>query len=136
MNIKYNNMDNVSSKNGIEDTNLEYINVKTNNNPIQPIAKIADKWIRLDEEPKWKKQYPAKTTCLNWGTDGIYKDINNTDNNNISTPGVRWSKAHEPLQPKYWINNYAKDGNNCGSNAWLFDNVSDVNGTFIGGSKR
>ena len=149
---------------GITDSSLEYINIKSGSldAPYLENGRQYNKWPTLNEEPKWKSQYPAKFPPIKmWNDDGIYyyndKDGNNNDKPDkedivftksdskkdddrycdVYKPGTRWSEDKEPLQPYFWISNYVLP--KCGDNYWLFDNVNGGNiggNTFVGGGKR
>lgn len=148
---------------GITDSTLEYIKIKGgSHNPYLETGEKYNQWPTLDEEPKWKSQYPSKPPPQEWDDDGIYyygesgepgdqivgpNGLNKYTESNYSsgdvkkkcklyTPGTRWSKMQEPLQPYYWPT-LATIPRNCGENFWLFDNSASVDGnTFIGGGKR
>ena len=139
---------------GITDSSLEYINIKKNDhNPYLEKGRKYNQWPTLDEEPKWKGQYPSKNPDLNWDDDGVYcknppnktpEEIKfttlgqNKDADrycDIYEPGTRWSEAREPLQGEYYPNNYTVF-NNCGENSWLFERQNPSSSTFYGGGKK
>jgi len=66
---------------GVNDMSLEYsvMKGKTDHNPYLQSGREYNKWITLDEELKWKSQYPAKFPPIKkWDDLGIYyyqKDI-------------------------------------------------------------
>ena len=124
---------------GITDMSLEYVNIKYDNNPYFEKSKMYNKWPTLDEEPKWKGQYPSKPPPKNWDDDGIYyydKNIQSTDKLcDAYEPGVRWSHDKELLQPYYWPT-LATLPRNCGEYFSLFDLSNGTNGTFFGGGKK
>lgn len=140
---------------GITDSTLEYVNIKNRSisDPYVENGREYNKWPTLDEEPKWKAQYPAKFPPVEeWNSDGIYyygdskKEIVFTKKDtkeevdrycDVYQPGTRWSEQKEPLQPYFWPSNYVLP--KCGENYWLFDNVLGGNlggNTFVGGGKR
>ena len=138
---------------GITDMSLEYVNIKNvDNNPYFQNGREYNKWPTLDEEPKWKGQYPSKDPPKHWDVDGIYY-YGKKDNNEIAyndddklpysdkqlcdvyEPGTRWSKDKEPLQPYYWPT-LATLPRNCGEYYSLFDLSNGPNGTFFGGGKK
>jgi hypothetical protein len=127
---------------GVTDMSLEYINIKNDNNPYFEKGRLYNKWPILDEEPKWKGQYPSKDPPKQWDVDGIYyygKDDKRpfTDPKlcDIYQPGIRWSPDKEPLQPYYWPT-LATLPRNCGEYYNLFDLSNGTNGTFFGGGKK
>jgi hypothetical protein len=139
---------------GVSDQSLEYINIKKNDHdPYLQKSREYNKWITLDEEPRWKGQYPSKNPVLNWNDDGVYqKDpLNKTKNDieftpawnkkednrlcDVYEPGTRWSYEREPLQGEYYPGNYTIN-NNCGENAWLFERQNPDGNTFYGGGKK
>lgn len=144
---------------GITDSSLEYVNIlnKSMSGPYLENGREYNKWITLDQEPKWKSQYPSKFPPIKkWNADGIYYyedcDSCNKDNNDIPLftkydrkadndrycdafePGTRWSEQREPLQPDFWAGNYTVDST-CGENYWMF-NLVGPEGTFFGGGKK
>ena len=138
---------------GITDMSLEYVNIKNvDNNPYFENGKAYNKWPTLDEEPKWKGQYPSKDPPKHWDVDGIYyygekgrDEIAYSDGDqlpysdkklcDVYEPGTRWSKDKEPLQPYYWPT-LATLPRNCGEYYNLFDLSNGPNGTFFGGGKK
>ena len=144
---------------GITDSSLEYVNIlnKSISTPYLENGRKYNKWPTLDEEPKWKAQYPAKFPPVKkWNQDGIYyyekgkedkEEIVFTKEDSekevdrycdVYEPGTRWSEDKEPLQPYFWPGNYTVNST-CGENFWLFDNVNGGNiggNTFVGGGKR
>ena len=127
---------------GITDMSLEYIGYKGTNNPTLEKSKKYNKWPTLDEEPKWKGQYPAKTPPQSWDVDGIYyysnKDKSDASQKDkycdIYDSGTIWSPMKMPLQP-YSRPTLATIPRNCGENYWLFNSVGP-DGTFFGGGKK
>ena len=138
---------------GVNDMSLEYVNIKNvDNNTYLENGRTYNKWPTLDEEPKWKGQYPSKDPPKHWDVDGIYyygekdsSEIAYTDGDNLPysdkklcdvyEPGTRWSKDKEPLQPYYWPT-HATIPRNCGEYYSLFDLSNGANGTFFGGGKK
>jgi len=129
---------------GITDMSLEYINIKGDTNPFFDKARKYNKWPTLDEEPKWKGQYPSKPPPKHWDDDGVYyygKGDKEPYSDKRLLPilelGTRWSEQKEDLQPYYWPT-LATIPRNCGENFWLFDNSAGPVGgnTFIGGGKK
>lgn len=138
---------------GITDMSLEYIKLKGGiSNPYLENGRQYNKWPTLDEEPKWKGQYPSKAPPKHWDADGIYyygkkdkceiafvkndeKPYTNKKYCDIYEPGTRWSEQSEPTQPNYWPT-LATLPRNCGENYWLFDMTNGANGTFFGGGKK
>ena len=127
---------------GTTDMSLEYIGYQGTNNPTMEKSKKYNKWPVLDEEPKWKGQYPAKTPPQNWDVDGIYyyskndkqKASQNDKYCDTYDPGTIWSPMKMPLQP-YSRPTLATIPRNCGENYWLFNSVGP-DGTFFGGGKK
>ena len=128
---------------GITDMSLEYIGIEGDNNPYLEKSVAYNKWPTLDEEPKWKAQYPAKPPPQVWDVDGIYyysekgkkkgkKEIRKYCS--AYEPGTIWSPDKMPLQPYFWPT-LATIPRNCSENNWLFDQVGP-NGTFFGGGKK
>ena len=127
---------------GVTDMSLEYVNIhNVDNNPYFENGRAYNKWPTLDEEPKWKGQYPSKEPPELWDVDGIYyyendkSPYNDKSLCNIYEPGTRWSKDKEPLQPYYWPT-LATLPRNCGEYYNLFDLSNGANGTFFGGGKK
>jgi hypothetical protein len=147
------NEENKDQFSGITDMSLEYVNIKgVDHNPYLENSRKYNKWPTLDEEPKWKGQYPSKPPPKHWDADGIYyygkkdpSEITFTKDDelpfsdkrlcDIYEPGTRWSDEKEPLQPYYWPT-LASLPRNCGENYWLFDLTNGANGTFFGGGKK
>jgi hypothetical protein len=139
----YNGNMNVNEKtfSGITDQTIEYMNYKGNNNPIMQKSKTYNKWPVLDDMPKWKGQYPAKTPPQSWDVDGIYyyskvdKEIASSQDeySDMYDSGTIWSPMKMPLQP-YSRPTLATVPRNCGENYWLFNAVGPQ-GTFFGGGK-
>jgi hypothetical protein len=128
---------------GITDTSLEYIKIIGDNNPFVDKARKYNKWPTLDEQPKWKGQFPSKPPPKHWDVDGVYfysgKDKKPYSDKRLIPlyePGTRWSEQKEDLQPYFWPT-LATIPRNCGENFWLFDNSAGPVGgnTFIGGGK-
>lgn len=127
---------------GITDMSLEYVGIQTNNNPFLEKSKKYNSWPTLDEEPKWKGQYPAKTPPRDWDVDSVYyysKDDKAKARKNDTAcdaydPGTIWSPMKMPLQPQSWPT-LATIPRNCGENYWLFNQVGPQN-TFFGGGKQ
>jgi hypothetical protein len=128
---------------GVSDMSLEYVNLKNvDSNPYIENGRAYNRWPTLDEEPKWKGQYPSKAPPKHWDVDGIYyydkKDeegMNDKELCDVYEPGTRWSKEKEPLQPYYWPT-LATIPRNCGEYYSLFDLSNGPNGTFFGGGKK
>lgn len=129
---------------GITDMSLEYIKIKGDTNPFFDKGIKYNKWPTLDEEPKWKGQYPSKPPPKHWDVDGVYYYAKNDEPAygdkrllDLYEPGTRWSEDKEELQPYYWPT-LATIPRNCGENFWLFDNSAGPVGgnTFIGGGKK
>lgn len=146
---------------GVTDMSLDYIKIKNgSHNPYLENGRKYNQWPTLDEELKWKGQYPSKFPPIkHWDDDGIYYYKNKSDNSNDSNdnrpdkiiftkddtdkrlcdayePGTRWSQDKEPLQPDFWVSNYVLPKG--GETYWQFDlSQGPVGGnTFIGGGKR
>ena len=127
---------------GISDMSLEYKYHKTNNNPINDKNVVSNKWPNLDNEPKWKGQYPSKTPPTNWDVDGIYYYSNNdkikaSENDtysDLNDSGTIWSPMKMPLQPQSRPT-LATLPRNTGENYWIF-NSQGPEGTFFGGGKK
>ena len=151
---------------GITDSSLEYsiMKGKKDHNPYYPNGKEYNKWIRLDEEPSYLSEYPAKFPPIKkWNDLGIYyydgpiddqysKELpkksdkivftkeNKVDEDrycNALERGTRWSEQRQYLEPNFWPSNYTINST-CGENYWMFDlSAGPVgNNTFIGGGKR
>jgi hypothetical protein len=139
---------------GITDSSLEYIKIKGSSTPYLENGRKYNQWPTLDEEPKWKGQYPSKPPPRHWDDDGVYyygkknsseiaykgdDKLPYSDKRlcDVYNAGTRWSDDKEPLQPYYWPT-LATIPRNCGENYWLFDNSAGPVGgnTFIGGGKR
>lgn len=129
---------------GITDMSLDYIKIKGDTNPFIDKALKYNKWPTLDEQPKWKGQYPSKPPPKHWDVDGVYyyskKDKKPYSDKRLIPmfePGTRWSEQKEELQPYFWPT-LATIPRNCGDNFWLFDNSAGPAGgnTFIGGGKK
>jgi len=127
---------------GTNDMTLEYNYYKGNNNPVADKNQVRNKWPVLEEEPKWKGQYPAKTPPTNWDVDGIYyysrndkiKASENDTYSDMHDSGTIWSPMKMPLQPDSRPT-LATLPRNCGENYWLF-NSQGPDGTFFGGGKK
>jgi hypothetical protein len=137
----------VGENGGIIDNKLEYTHLNNNvkPNPIQPISREANKWVETPDKPNYMGQYPCKVMPEMWDEDGIYYYSKARDNQLKEEVrdydvcvGTRSSTEPLPLQPNFWINNYAESGTgvNCGPNSWLFSNYSGPMGTFFGGGKK
>jgi hypothetical protein len=128
---------------GVSDMSLEYVNLKNvDSNPYIENGRAYNRWPTLDEEPKWKGQYPSKAPPKKWDVDGIYyyektegEGKNDKELCDVYEPGTRWSKDKEPLQPYYWPT-LATIPRNCGEYYSLFDLSNGSNGTFFGGGKK
>jgi hypothetical protein len=139
---------------GINDGSLPFVFIKKNNyTPYLEKGLKYNEWPTLDEEPKWKGQYPSKAPDLNWDDDGVYckkcpnknKDeikftsLNNDKDNericDVYNPGTRWSEDKEPLQPYFWSSNYTVN-NTCGQYYYMFNDAASLPGVFVGGGKR
>ena len=58
---------------GVTDMSLEYIKIKGGiSDPYLENGRKYNKWPTLDEEPKWKGQYPSKAPPKHWDDDGVY----------------------------------------------------------------
>lgn len=127
---------------GITDMSLEFNHFKSNNNPINEKSNTSNKWPVLQDEPKWKGQYPAKTPPQSWDVDGIYyyshsdklKASQNDTYSDIHDSGTIWSPMKMPLQPDSRPT-LATLPRNTGENYWLF-NQQGPEGTFFGGGKK
>jgi hypothetical protein len=150
---------------GITDSSLEYsiMKGKQDNNPYLSKGREYNKWIRLDEEPSYMSEYPAKFPPIKkWDNLGIFyydgpideqypeeppknsdKIIFTKENKidedrycNTFERGTRWSEQRQPLEPNFWPSNYTINST-CGENYWLFDLSKGPvgNNTFIGGGK-
>jgi hypothetical protein len=137
----------VGENGGIIDNKLEYTHLKPGQkaNPIQPFARESNKWIETPDKPDYMGQYPCKVAPEMWDEDGIYyyskargKEMKESKRNYDVCIGVRSSTEPLPLQPNFWITNYAEAGTgvNCGPNSWLFNNYNGPMGTFVGGGKK
>lgn len=137
----------VGENGGIIDNKLEYTHLHKGelNNPIQPIARQANKWVETPSKPNYMGQFPCKVTPEMWDEDGVYyyskargKQNNKESRDYESCDGTRYSTEPLPLQPNFWVTNYAEAGTgvNCGPNSWMFSNYEGPMGTFVGGGKR
>ncbi len=137
----------VGENGGVIDNRLEFSHLaRPGQNPIQPVARVANQWIKDPSEPNYVGQFPCQTPPDMWDEDGIYyyskaregqlKDTLARDY--AGCEGTRTSTEPAPLQPDFWLSNYAESGTaiNCGPNAWLFSNYEGPMGTFFGGGKR
>jgi hypothetical protein len=152
---------------GTTDSSLEYsiMKGKMDHNPYLSNGSEYNKWIRLDEEPSYISEYPAKFPPIKkWDNLGIYYYDNEPIDQQFSKEppknsdeivftkedkikedrycnsfekGTRWSEERQPLEPNFWPSNYTVFSN-CGQNYWLFDLATPPpgNNTFIGGGKR
>ena len=128
---------------GITDQSLEYSNIQTpvDSGPYLQRGKEYNKWPRLDEEPKWKGQYPSKPAPLSWDLDGLYyygeKDEKPNEDGKcgVYSPGVRWSPMNEPTQPYFVASNFV---NKCGEYDYMFELAggNSTGNVFQGGGKR
>jgi len=128
---------------GITDMSLEYVNIKTpvDSGPYLERGTQYNKWPTLDEEPKWKGQYPSKPMPFHWDQDGLYYYGKNDEKPKEDgkcgeyAPGVRSSPMQEPTQPYFWANNYSVP--KCGENNDMFElsNGVSTGNVFIGGGK-
>jgi serine/threonine protein kinase len=59
---------------GVTDMSLEYVNIKTpvDSGPYLERGLQYNKWPTLNEEPKWKGQFPSKPMPFHWDMDGLY----------------------------------------------------------------
>ena len=127
---------------GINDMSLEYKYFNSNNNPINDKNIVSNKWPVLNDQPKWKGQYPAKTPPQSWDVDGIYyysnidkiKASKNDTYSDMHDSGTIWSPMKMPLQPDSRPT-LATLPRNQGENYWLF-NSQGPEGTFFGGGKK
>ncbi len=137
----------VGENGGIIDNKLEYTHLAKGRptNPIQPIAREANKWVETPDKPNYMGQYPCKVTPEMWDEDGIYyyskardNQLKKEERDYESCDGTRYSTEPLPLQPNFWVTNYAEAGTgiNCGPNSWMFSNYEGPLGTFVGGGKR
>ena len=137
----------VGENGGIIDNKLEYTHLHkgTPNNPIQPVAREANKWVETPDKPNYMGQFPCKVTPDRWDEDGVYyyskvrnNQLKKEERDYESCDGTRYSTEPLPLQPNFWVANYAEAGNgiNCGTNSWMFSNYEGPMGTFVGGGKR
>ncbi len=137
----------VGENGGIIDNKLEYTHLPNGEkiNPIQPVAREANKWVETPDKPNYMGQFPCKVTPDKWDEDGVYyyskvrdhqlkKEVRDYE----SCDGTRYSTEPLPLQPNFWVANYAEAGTgvNCGPNSWIFNNYEGPMGTFVGGGKR
>jgi hypothetical protein len=138
---------------GITDMSLEYVNIKGGKHtPYLENGRQYNKWPTLNEEPKFKGQYPSKAPPRHWDDDGVYyygkkgkQEIAYANDDekpytdkrlcDVYEPGTRWSNDKEPLQAQFWAGNYTINST-CGENYWLFNNTGNPNGTFYGGGKK
>ncbi len=137
----------VGDNGGVIDNKLEYTHLKqgTKTNPIQPFAREANKWVETPDKPDYMGQYPCKVPPEMWDEDGIYYYSKARDGQAKGDKrdyevciGTRSSTEPLPLQPNFWVANYAEAGTgvNCGPNSWMFSNYNGPMGTFVGGGKR
>ncbi len=141
----------VGENGGVIDNRLEFSHLsppsqKLAKNPIQPLARVANQWIKDPSEPNYVGQFPCETPPDMWDEDGIYYyskaragQLKNTlERDYAGCEGTRTSTEPMPLRPDFWLSNYAESGTaiNCGPNAWLFSNYEGPMGTFFGGGKR
>jgi hypothetical protein len=128
---------------GITDMSLEYIKIKGGgtHDPYVESGRKYNEWPTLDEQPKWKAQYPSKPPPQHWNVDSVYyygeddeKEFSDPRICDVYSPGTRWSKDKEELQPYYWPT-LATIPRNCGDNNWLFELANGTEGTFFGGGK-
>jgi hypothetical protein len=75
-NIKKNNefiMD-VGNNGGVIDNKLEYTHLPNSikSNPIQDVAREANKWVETPDKPNYMGQFPCKVTPEMWDEDGVY----------------------------------------------------------------
>lgn len=137
----------VGENGGIIDNKLEYTHLAKGitNTPIQPVAREANKWVETPDKPNYIGQFPCKVTPDRWDEDGVYyyskvrnNQLNKEERDYESCDGTRYSTEPLPLQPNFWVTNYAEAGTgvNCGPNSWMFSNYEGPLGTFVGGGKR
>lgn len=140
---------------GINDMSLEYVNIlnKSISSPYLESGRQYNKWITMDQEPKFAGQWPSNPPPRHWNDDGTYyygkkssDEIAFTENDekkysdkrlcDVYNNGVRWSADKEELQPTF---NPTITGlpRNCSENNWLFELVGGgTPNTFFGGGKR
>ncbi len=135
----------VGENGGIIDNKLDYSHITNRINPIQPVAREANKWIETPDKPNYMGQYPCKVMPELWDEDGVYyyskargKQLKEELRDYDVCSGTRSSTEPLPLRPDFWVANYADTGSgtNCGPNSWLFKNYEGPMGTFFGGGKR
>lgn len=141
---------------GITDMSLEYVNIKNKSvsGPYIENGREYNKWITMDEEPKFAGQWPSNPPPRHWNDDGTYyygkhtpDEITFTDNDKLKysdkrlcdvyNNGTRWSTDKEELQPTF---NPTVTGlpRNCSENNWLFELAggNTTGNVFFGGGKR
>lgn len=141
---------------GITDMSLEYVNIKNKSidSPFIENGRRYNKWITMDQEPKFAGQWPSNPPPRHWNEDGTYyygkhssDEITFTDNDKLKyndkrlcdvyNNGTRWSLDKEELQPTF---NPTITGlpRNCSENNWLFDLAggNSTGNVFFGGGKR
>ena len=128
---------------GTTDSTVEFIKFKPGleHTPFTEEGRQYFKWPTLDEEPKWKAQFPAKNPPLDWDMDGVYYYGKGDPKEFVAgkcslyQSGTRWSNENEPLQPYFTVSNYGNP-KDCGDNGWLFANANGTEGVFFGGGKK
>lgn len=140
---------------GVTDMSLEYVNIKNKSisGPYIENARQYNKWITMDEEPKFAGQWPSNPPPRHWNDDGSYyygkrqpdeiaflgnDELPYSDKRlcDVYNNGTRWSTDKEELQPTF---NPTVTGlpRNCSENNWLFELVGGgTPNTFFGGGKR
>jgi hypothetical protein len=141
---------------GLTDMSLEYVNIKNKSidSPFIENARSYNKWITMDEEPKFAGQWPSNPPPRHWNEDGTYyygkhteDEITFNDNDQLKysdkrlcdvyNNGTRWSLDKEELQPTF---NPTVTGlpRNCSENNWLFELAggNTTGNVFFGGGKR
>ena len=141
---------------GITDMSLEYVNIKNNSisSPYLENGREYNKWITMDEEPKFAGQWPSNPPPRHWNDDGTYyygkhspdeiaftgddaKKYSDKRLCDVYNNGTRWSADKEELQPTF---NPTVTGlpRNCSENNWLFELAggNSTGNVFFGGGKR
>lgn len=99
----------------IKDTTLSSSLYNGITTPFQEPACVRNKWIRLKDEPKCLKNWPAGTQSPYWNEQGIPtpKTCNSQE------MGLRSSTTQIPLEPQFWRSNYVIP-KWSGPNNWMF----------------